>query len=229
MKWNGIVSQLSQRHIATRFAAAKTTHAISRLLSRRNAIPRMPNGLDGVGAQLLPQAPDADVDDIRARIEVVAPDRREQPFAADDLARMHEEVVQKPELAVGEIRQPLAEVRLTAGEVEPEPAGLDDVAVSRRVAAELDADPSDQLVERERLREVVVGAELEPAQLRREVGPRGDDHDRQIGAPPPELGEHHETVDAREQEVEDDEVVPHAFGAPERFGAVAGRVDREAF
>jgi hypothetical protein len=113
MKWNGIVSQLPHRDIATRFNAAKTTHAISRpkaptwwrrprgragfarasVSSRRNAIPRMPNGLNRLGAELLPQPADADVDDVGPRVEVVAPDRREQALAAHDLAGVEDEVV----------------------------------------------------------------------------------------------------------------------------------------
>src|SRR4051812_29097750 len=101
MKWNGIVSQLSQRRIATRFATAKTTHAISTQLRRNKSVPGMSYRLDGrVGAQLLPQPPHADVDDVRPRIEVIAPDLREEPLAADHLARVLDQVVQETKLAI---------------------------------------------------------------------------------------------------------------------------------
>src|SRR5438552_18673407 len=114
MKWNGTVSQLCHRAIATRFAAAKATHAISKRkaptrrrrprgragfarasvgLRSSNPIPRVPDGLDRLGAELLPQPPDADVDDVRAGVEVVAPDLREQALAAHDLAGVQHEVV----------------------------------------------------------------------------------------------------------------------------------------
>src|SRR2546423_14383615 len=140
MKWNGIVSQLCHRHIATRFAAANATHAISSDLRRSNPVPRVANGLDRVGAELLPQAADADVDDVRARVEVVAPDLREQALAADDLAGVQDQVMEEPELAVGEVGDPVAEDRLAAREVDSQPARLDHAALPGRLPAELDAD-----------------------------------------------------------------------------------------
>src|SRR5690242_6920367 len=100
MKWNGIVSQSGQSSIATRFAAAKANHAASTALRCNQPIAAMPHGLDRVGAELLPQPADADLDDVRLRIEVVSPDVREQALAADDLALVQDEVVQEPELAV---------------------------------------------------------------------------------------------------------------------------------
>src|SRR2546423_12385653 len=100
MKWNGIVSQSCQRPIATRFAAANATHATSSPLRRSNPIPRVADGLDRGGAELLAQPADADVDDVRARVEVVAPYLGEEPLAADDLARVQHEVVQEAELPV---------------------------------------------------------------------------------------------------------------------------------
>ncbi len=64
----------------------------------------MPNCLDwGLGAELLAQAPDAEVDHVRARIEVVAPDLGEQTLAAQHFAGMENELVQEPELTVGEV------------------------------------------------------------------------------------------------------------------------------
>src|SRR5437764_14640619 len=104
MKWNGIVSQLSQWIIARRFATAKRPHPRSIALSRGKAVPRVADGLDRrVGAELLPQPANADLDDVRAGIEVVAPHLGEQALAADDLARVLQEVVQEAELAVGEV------------------------------------------------------------------------------------------------------------------------------
>src|SRR5207247_5413352 len=104
MKWKGIVSQLSHMRIATRFATAKTTHAASRRLSRNQPITRMSHRFDRrVGAELLPQTSHADVDDIRSRIEVVSPDLREQPLAADHLACVLDEMVEETELAVREL------------------------------------------------------------------------------------------------------------------------------
>src|SRR5438105_10421322 len=83
-------------------------------------------------AELLPEPPDADLDDVRARIEVVAPDVREQPFPAHDLAFVEHQVVEEPELAVGERGDHVAELRLTARDVEREHLAADDAAVLAR-------------------------------------------------------------------------------------------------
>src|SRR3989440_4490418 len=153
MKWNGTVSQLCHRAIAARFAMAKATHAISRRkaptrrrrstgragfarasvgLRSSNPIPRVPHGLDRLGAELLPQPADADVDDVRARVEVVAPDLGEQALATHDLAGVQNQVMEEPELAVGEVGDPVAEERLAPREVDTQPARLDHAALPGR-------------------------------------------------------------------------------------------------
>src|SRR5438270_12420591 len=99
----------------------------------------MPYRLDGcVRPELLAQSADADVDDVRARVEVVAPDLGEQALAAHDLARVEDQVVEEPELAVGEVGDALAQERLPPRQVEPHPARLDHVAVNGRLPAQLD-------------------------------------------------------------------------------------------
>src|SRR5207244_10401546 len=104
MKWKGIGSHGSQSAIATRFATAKMPHATSSRLGLGKAVPRMADGLDRrFRPELLAQAADADLDDVGARIEVVAPDLGEEALAAHDLARVEREVVEEPELAVGEV------------------------------------------------------------------------------------------------------------------------------
>src|SRR3954454_23904191 len=100
MKWNGTVSQLSQRSIAPRFASANANQARSSGLGRREPVAHIPHRLDRGRAELLAQPPDADVDDVRPRVEVVTPHRCEELLPADDLARVRDEMVQQPELAV---------------------------------------------------------------------------------------------------------------------------------
>ena len=91
---------------------------------------------------------------------------------------MRDEQVQQPELTVGEIGLMRPEPRLPAREVERDSARLHDALVPVAVGSEVHAHAREQLVERERLREVVAGAEVESAQLRLELGARGHDHDR---------------------------------------------------
>jgi hypothetical protein len=92
------------------------------------------------------------------------------------------EVVEEAELSVGQVCHELADARLPAREVELEPPRVDDVAVEvSRGVPELDSHARDQLVERERLGDVVLRAELEAPQLRRQVGARGEDDDGELG------------------------------------------------
>src|SRR5438876_12208106 len=125
----------------------------------------MPHCLDGcLRAELLPEPPDADLDNVGAGIEVVAPDVREQPLPAHDLAFVENKVVQQPELAVRELRDDVPEAGLPAREVERERPRPDDASVLPvRAAPELGPDARHELVERERLREVVAGPEPEAA------------------------------------------------------------------
>src|SRR5262252_2818924 len=88
MKWNGTVSQLGMTSIATRFAIEKTTHATKIHRSRfghrpRSSIETVPHAAhrrDRLGAELGTQPPHVDVHHVGTRIEVIAPDRREQPL-----------------------------------------------------------------------------------------------------------------------------------------------------
>src|SRR5438105_2879642 len=146
MKWKGIVSHVSHLIIAPTFARANAPHARSIALSRRDAVTNIAHGLDGGDAHLLAKAPDADVHDVRMRVEVIAPDLREQLLAADDLPGMADEVVQQAELAVGEICRRVTEPHATAREVELQAAGAHEQLVRLRSTrrAELHAHPRDQ-------------------------------------------------------------------------------------
>src|SRR5207237_10144361 len=82
MKWKGTVSQYSQRTIASKFASANASQASSTALRRSKPVTRMTDGFDRrIRAELLSQPADADVDDVRMRSEVIAPDFRDQRSA----------------------------------------------------------------------------------------------------------------------------------------------------
>src|SRR4051794_5541032 len=176
MKWKGIVSHHCHSTIAPKFASANTPQRSSTDLRRRNSVAGTANGLDRRRrAELLSQAPYADVDDVRARIEVVTPDVREQPLSADDLARTVDEVVEQLELAVREVDDAAVEACLPAREVECDRARGDDVVGVVMRPLQLNPDSRQQLIERERLRHVIPGAEPKAPQLRRKVGARRED------------------------------------------------------
>src|SRR5438046_1518847 len=124
MKWNGIVSQLSHSSMASRFATANAPHARSTRLGRGNAISDVTDGTDRRRAELLPQPADADVDDLGARGEVVAPDRLEHLLSTDDLIRVTGEMVQDPELMVGQRDGLVAHARPATRHVELEHADV---------------------------------------------------------------------------------------------------------
>src|SRR5947208_4502998 len=230
MKWNGIVSQLGQSSIAPRFATANSPHAPS---SRRylgsKPVPHVTDGLDRSRPELLPQPADADIDDVRARVEVIAPDIGEQLLAADDLAAMAYEVVEQPELAVGQVGRRVARASAPPREIELERTGPQDalLLLARPGGAQVHPYAGEQLVERERLRQVVARPELEAAQLRAEIGARGEDQHRQGGIAPRQLSQHRQPVESRQEEIEDDEVIAAAARAPETACAVSCGVDRE--
>ena len=137
--------------------------------------------------------------------------------------------MQELELAVGEVGHERPQLCLPAGEVEHERPRAERVVTAGRRGGvpKLDVDPRDQLVEGERLRHVVACSELEAAQLGRQVDPRREDHDRRLGVGALKLAQHGQSVDAGQQQVEDDEVMVAAPDRSQRLDAVTRRVDAE--
>src|SRR5512132_4734449 len=95
MKWKGTVSHCGTNAMATRLATANPTQATSsqpeastrcRRSRDGDAIALTSHGHDRVGAQLGTEPADVDVDHVGARVELIAPDRRQQPLLGHDLA-----------------------------------------------------------------------------------------------------------------------------------------------
>ena len=72
------------------------------------------------------------------------------------------------------------------------------------------------------------GPELEAAKLRRQIAPRGQDQDRQLGPRLTKLGQDAKAVEPGQEEIEDDQVVLRLEGLPKPDDAVLGTVDHEA-
>src|SRR3979411_837632 len=116
--------------MAAKFAIAKAAQATSGHLRRRKAIARMANGFDRrVGAELLTQPPDTDVDDVRMGIEVVAPDLGEQALATDHLALVLEKVMQDAKFTIRQLCRHRTKAGLAPREVQHERPRTDDVAI----------------------------------------------------------------------------------------------------
>src|SRR6266511_3259530 len=120
MKWNGTVSQVGTSHIPPRLATAKPTQATSSQPNCRNGqsrrlrtpsatidlVPLAAHRPDRLRAELRPQPSHVDVDHVGAGVEVVLPDRGEQPLLGDGLARMLHQLAEQQELAFGQRHRP---------------------------------------------------------------------------------------------------------------------------
>src|SRR5215469_6516368 len=123
--------------------------------------------LDQLEAELRPEPPDADVDDVRTGVEIVAPDGRQQLVLAHRLARVLHELAEQQELQPGQGHRARSAVGLEPADVEDEIARPEHLACLVRFAAQLDPYPGQQFLQRERLGQVVVRAEVQAADLGR--------------------------------------------------------------
>ena len=124
MKWNGTVSHSGTSAIAARFASENSdprdvdpaipVGPLERVQSASMRYPTPRSVTIAVGAELRPQPTDVHVDDVRSRIEVVAPHRRQQPLLRDRAARVAHQLAQQQELAIRQ-RAPARRRRRPAG------------------------------------------------------------------------------------------------------------------
>ena len=139
----------------------------------------------------------------------------------------HEEL-QQGELLDREIELSLAAPGTPRGRIQTEIADLDDGGALAGYPPDEGAQPRQQLLERERLDEVVVGARIQAVHaILDRVTRRQHEHrapDPELAQPPADL----ETVRAGEHDVEHDRVVGSGAGHPERVLAALGDIDRVA-
>ena len=152
---------------------------------------------------LLPQPADEDVDRAVAVGLAAAPDLLQQLVAGDDAAAVERERVEQLELGRRQAGALPVDERLHLARVDPQLLDLDRLAAPLlgrpHAAARRRDDPGDELAHRERLDQVVVGADLERVHAV-VLGPaRGDDDDRRADPlrprrldqlPAVELGQH---------------------------------------
>src|SRR4051794_11894557 len=226
-KWNGTVCHSSSQSMMPTFAAANAPHASSgQRRAMRERVSGMADCFDHRAAELGAQAADVDVDDIGARVEAAAPDLLEQLGARAHLALVEREMLEQQELARGQRNRPVARVGGAAVRVEGQAAGAQQ-PVGRLGAALAQARPhaGHELGERERLGEVVGGAELEAADLGVDVRQRREDQDALLGAGLDRAAQDPHAVDTGHEEVEHDEVVLPRARELEAFGARRRGVD----
>ncbi len=183
-------------------------------------------------AELAPQLADVDVD--RAGVDPgvgVAPHALEELVAREHEPAMVEQLPQEVELLRRELHLGLPHAHLAPAGVDEQVAVADLLRLGpralRRRAAEDRLHAGHQLARVERLREVVVGADLEPDDLVDVLVARGQHQDRDVGALADPAADLH-AVDVREHEVEHDERRLARLGLGERGRAVGGRPHRVA-
>ena len=156
--------------------------------------------------------------------------------AAEDLAGALGEQPQDLELGAGQVDGLAADGDEVAGKVDRHVAGVDALAVLlsdtacpiELAPAELGAHAAEQLADAERLRHVVVGADLEADDLV-DLGVLRRQQDDRNGAAAADVAADVEAAAARHHDVEDEQVEVDV-GADLRVGVVAvcGELDLEA-
>src|SRR6476661_6541890 len=166
----------------------------------------------GIVLDLVAQVAHVDVDRLLVLIErLVVSEQLEQLGPGIDAAGPRGEVAEDLELCRREADAAVAALDAPPLEVDDEVAVADDPAAGRvgEVAVgppEERLDPAHQLAQAVRLRQVVVGAQLQPDHLVDFVVTGGQDEDRRLRAGGAEPPQHLEPVHPRQADVEDDEV-----------------------
>src|SRR5581483_9217803 len=151
----------------------------------RDLVPDAPDGDDGRGvAELATELADVDVHRPRVAGEGVAPHTLEQLVAREHEAAVVEQLPEEVELLRRELDLLVGDVHLAPAGVDVEVAVLDRLALAvaplRRRTAQHRPDARDELPRVERLRQVVVGADLETDDLVDVLVARGQHQDRHV-------------------------------------------------
>ena len=132
------------------------------------AVAEATNGGDDIGAQLLADARDKDLDRIGIAVKILIVDMFDQLGAADHLALVMEQVGQQLVFLRGQLDRLAIERDPARTGIEPHLPGDQLARGVARSAADQRAQAGDQLFGLERLGEIIVGPGIEPGDL---VGP----------------------------------------------------------
>ena len=174
--------------------------------------------------QPCPQVPDRHPQQVVIVPVAAAPDGHEELGVGHEDTGSLGEVAQQPVLRRREVDRRPRDLDAVAGAVDPHPEQLDRCGLARRGrqpagAAQRGGDARHELREAQGLRHVVVRAGAEPADLVGLRAARGHDDDRHPAVLADPLDDV-PAVDAREADVEHDEVGRILLERPERVGAV---------
>ncbi len=177
-------------------------------------LPHRANPDSGV-LELGAQPRDVHLDGVVGERVVPAAHRLKHVLLADHLPDPHEQVFERRPLARGELERIRPDARAPPDGVDGEAAEVQLGALDRLAAAHERPRARFQLRQRERLGDVVVGAEIEAPHAVRfgVVGGKNQDAPRVASAA--QLAQHVESVDARKAEVEHDQVVVLLRASPQ--------------
>src|SRR3954469_21394972 len=175
---------------------------------RRSSTQHVPRAADGVqeprlaaGLELAPEVRDEDLDGVRRREGVVAPDLLQQALAGHDDALVAHEVLEQLELALGQLDRAVAAVDLVRVRVQREVGDDERGRAARRPPAQEGAQAREQLLALERLDDVVVGAGVQALDARLDGVAGGEHEDRDVVAAA-QAARHVDAVEPRQAEVE---------------------------
>ena len=150
---------------------------------RVDAVPDAGHGGDDPGfAEPFAQSRDRDAHGVGERVCVLVPRSRQELFGADDTAFGGDEDLEHCELLPGQRDVAAVAVDLAAERIQPQTCDLSHGRPVVRAPAVERSETEHELPELERLREVVVGAELEPGGLVVETVGSGEHEDRHAAA-----------------------------------------------
>src|SRR5579862_6841355 len=188
-------------------------------------------GMRRVVLELVPEVADVDVDRLLVLVEgLVVAEQVEQLGPRVDPAGAAREVAEDLELGRGQADPPIAALDAPPVEIDDEVAVADHAAADRVGqiaigASQVGLDPRQQLPQAERLRQVVVRAELEADDLVDLLVAGGEHQDGGLAARGADPAEHLEAVHGRQADVEQDEVGRLRRGDLEAFLAGSGERD----
>src|SRR3989475_2933839 len=180
---------------------ASRAEAVARAAQRRDQL-----GLEAV-VDLAAQSRHEHLQHVDERIVVVVPHVRRDRGAVEQASLVQHEQLEQGELLRGEGDRPAAAAYLAGGDVHLEVRHAIERRRERGAAARQRLEPRQELAEGEGLRQVVVGAGLEPAHPVVQGIERRQHQDRRGGAAAAQLAAQVEAGAAGEADVQDDDVV----------------------
>src|SRR2546428_3245683 len=211
----------SRRRASGCISEASRAEAVARAAQRRDQL-----GLEAV-VDLAAQSRHEHLEHVDERIVVIVPHVRRDRGAVEQASLVQHEQLEQGELLRGEGDRPAAAAYLAAGDVHLEVRHAIERRRERRAAARQRLEPCNELAEGEGLRQVVVGAGLEPAHPVVQGIERRQHQDRRGVAAAAQLAAQVEAGAAGEADVEDDDVVAAERGLLEavRKGGRERRID----